>query len=138
MTNDEGGGEDTTIHVSSVALDKHSLELKSGDTVTLTATVLPENATNKAITWLSTNEEVAIVNNGVVTAKNVGYARIIAKSVDGNITDECEVTVLNNGEEPLPKPKKGCNGSIIASSVVVSSTSLAGLTILFFRKKREK
>ena len=138
VTNDEGGGEDTTIHVSSVALDKHSLELKSGDTVTLTATVLPENATNKAITWLSTNEEVAIVNNGVVTAKNVGYARIIAKSVDGNITDECEVTVINNGEEPLPKPKKGCNGSIIASSVVVSSTSLAGLTILFFRKKREK
>ena len=67
-------GEDT-VEVSSVELSTDRLDLKLGDTAQLTATVLPENADNKALTWESSNTDVATVNNkGVVTPQGEGTA----------------------------------------------------------------
>lgn len=82
-----------TIHVTSVSLDKTSLELTEGGTGTLIATVEPSNATNKNVTWESSNTSVATVNNGEVTAVSAGTATITATTVDQSKTATCEVTV---------------------------------------------
>lgn len=85
-------GEDT-VEVSSVELSTDRLDLKLGDTAQLTATVLPENADNKALTWESSNTDVATVNNkGVVTPQGEGTAVITAKAKNG-VSDKATVTV---------------------------------------------
>ena len=55
------------INVTEVQLDKSNVTIKEGKTETLIATVLPENATNKNVTWTSSNNEIATVSNGVIT-----------------------------------------------------------------------
>ena len=91
--------------VTSVSLDKTSLTLTEGDVAQLTATVLPENASNKNIRWESTNTGVATVNNGKVTAVKKGSAKIRVITEDGNKTAECDVTVklktVNGGFEGI-------------------------------------
>ena len=80
--------------VESVSLDKTSLELTEGDKATLTATVLPENASNKNVSWTSSNEKVATVTAaGEVTAVALGKAAITVTTEDGAKTAKCEVTV---------------------------------------------
>ena len=64
-----------------------------GESVTLTATVIPSTATNKAVTWSSSAEGVATVENGVVTGVSAGSATITVTTVDGGKTDTCAVTV---------------------------------------------
>lgn len=81
-------------HVESVSLDKTNVELQEGEETTLAATVNPANATNKDLTWTSSDESVATIENGKVTALKVGNATITVKSVDGDKTASCEVTVL--------------------------------------------
>ena len=79
------------IPVTSVTLDNASAGLKEGETVTLTATVAPDNATDKTVTWSSSNTAVATVVDGVVTAVKAGTATITAAC--GNFSATCEVTV---------------------------------------------
>ncbi|MBR3350964.1 MAG: Ig domain-containing protein, partial [Erysipelotrichaceae bacterium] len=86
------------VSVTGVSLDKSSLGMITGDTETLTATVIPANATNKSVTWSSSNTSVATVSNGVVTAKAAGSATITVTTADGNKTAACAVTV----SEPDP------------------------------------
>ena len=77
-----------------ISLDKTTATLKASEIVTLTATVTPSTATNKNVTWSSSNETVATVKDGVVTAHKVGTATIIATTADGsNLTATCQVTV---------------------------------------------
>ena len=86
-----------TILPTSVSLDKDELELTPNSTYTLTATVLPSNATDKTVTFSSSNTNVATVDsNGKVTAKKVGTATITVKTNTGNLTDTCNVTVINS------------------------------------------
>ena len=86
--------QDGSIPAGSVSLNKPSLTLEAGNKETLTATVLPENATNKNVTWTSSNENVATVSaTGEVTAVAVGNATITTKTVDGNKKADCDVTV---------------------------------------------
>ena len=79
--------------VTGVTLNKTSYEMTEGDEFTLTATVNPENATNKNVSWSSSNTSVATVDNGKVTALTAGTATITVKTEDGNKTATCEVTV---------------------------------------------
>ena len=82
------------VHVTSVELDKTSATLTIGDTETLTATVLPENATDKSVTWSTSDWNVAIVNqNGTVAAVGPGNATITVKTNDGKKIATCEVKV---------------------------------------------
>ena len=80
-----------TISVSSISLNKTSITLTIGDTISLIATILPDNATDKTITWSSSNANVATVDNGKVKGITVGIATITA--VSGNVKAECSVTV---------------------------------------------
>lgn len=93
-----------TVSVTSVTLDKTSLALDVGGSDTLTATVEPDDATNKAVTWSSSNEKVATVDqNGNVKAVGAGKATITAAASDGSgKTATCEVTV--NGPVLPPQP----------------------------------
>nr|DAK89983.1 MAG TPA: Tail tube protein [Caudoviricetes sp.] len=82
-----------TIAVTGVTLNASSGELTVGGEVTLVATVLPETASNKAVTWSSSKPAVASVNNGVVKALTEGTATITAKTVDGGFTASYALTV---------------------------------------------
>lgn len=82
-----------TISVESITLNKTQLSLVKGATETLAATVLPTTATDKAVTWKSSDTAVATVENGVVTAVAAGNATITAKA--GEKTATCAVTVTN-------------------------------------------
>ena len=85
-----------TVPVTGVTLSQNEAHLyynRTPNTLTLTATVAPDNATNKAVTWTSSNPSVATVENGVVTAVAPGTATITATTQDGNHTAACAVTV---------------------------------------------
>ena len=78
-----------------ITLSKQTATLNVNTSVTLTATVLPENTFNKTVTWSSSDEKVATVDaNGKVTSHKVGECKIIATSADGKVTAECKVRVF--------------------------------------------
>ena len=78
-----------------VSLNKTATTINVGNTEQLTATVAPDNATNKTISWSSSNETVATVSaDGLVTAVSVGTANITVTTEDGGHTDICTVTVV--------------------------------------------
>ena len=81
------------VQVSGVTLNKSTITINQGTTETLIATVSPDNANNKAITWSSSNNNIATVDNGVVTGVSSGNCDITVKTVDGNKTATCSVTV---------------------------------------------
>lgn len=81
----------SAIRVQSVTLNKTSLALTAGDTGTLTATVKPDNALNKTVSWTTTSSSVATVSGGKVTAKSVGNA-VIRATADG-VSADCAVSV---------------------------------------------
>ena len=89
------------VAVTGVTLNKNNTTIYTGRTETLTATIQPADATNKAVTWTSNNTGVATVNNGVVTGVSVGSATITVKTADGGFTATCTVTVE---EAPIVHP----------------------------------
>ena len=91
------------VAVTSVKLNKSSKSLTIGDTFTLTATVKPNNATDKSVTWSSSNTSVATVDeNGVVTAVAEGTATITATASNG-VKADCTVTVKQKGDSIFKK-----------------------------------
>ena len=80
------------IAVTSITLDQTSLTLKPEETATLVATVKPDNATDKTVTWSSSDPDIAAVDdNGKVNATKIGSAKITARA--GEKTAECSVSV---------------------------------------------
>ena len=88
-------GEES-VPVTGVTLDKTELEMPVLGEETLTATVTPENATNKRVNWSSSDESVATVDRGVVEALSAGTTTITATTLDGRFTATCEVTVVGD------------------------------------------
>lgn len=81
------------VAANDVTLTPDKTTLNVGEKQTLTATVLPADATNKNVTWVSSDTSVATVENGVVTAIGKGTATITVTTADGGYTATCEVTV---------------------------------------------
>ena len=79
------------IAVTGITLDKTTAELTEGETITLVATVAPDNATDKTVIWTTSDETIATVANGVVTSVKAGTATITAKAGDKSAT--CTITV---------------------------------------------
>lgn len=88
--------EDLPVAATGVTLDRAEYVFSSEVPTFLIATVAPEDATNKQVTWTSSDTNVATVNeNGFVTPVGEGYATITATTVDGGFTASCEVTVMH-------------------------------------------
>ena len=89
------------VSVTSVSLSETSATLRVGKTLTLIATVLPNNATNKNVTWSTGSSAIATVSNsGVVTGVGAGTTNITVTTADGSKTARCSVTVVaSSGEE---------------------------------------
>jgi hypothetical protein len=87
-----------SIEVAGISLNITSQEMPIGATLELIATVLPEDAADKTITWASSNEAVATVADRVVAAVAEGSASITVTTVDGAKTATCAVTVIKPQE----------------------------------------
>jgi hypothetical protein len=87
-----------TVAVTGVSLNKSELSLNKGDSEILIATVLPSNASNKSVTWSSSDDSVFTVsNNGLVTAVgDSGNANVIATTVDGGFTAQCVANITHD------------------------------------------
>lgn len=82
------------VPVADVEISKSSLSLETGTTAKLNASVYPSDATNKKLTWLSSNNSIVTVSgNGEITAKAVGTATITVKTDDGGYEAKCAVNV---------------------------------------------
>ena len=110
------------ILVSSVKLNKSELSLYTGQSEPLTATVTPNDATNKKVTWSSDNESVATVNDGVVTAVGAGKATITA-TADGK-SATCTVTVT-----AATVPVTGVTMNKTSTSLYVGDTETLTATV---------
>lgn len=132
----------TVTPVLGVALDKTSMNLTAGSTGTLTATINPSDAANKSLTWTSDNTAVATVNeNGKVTAVAEGTANITVKTVDGEKTAVCAVTVTaktsggssSGGSStpayPVTTPDKTENGSVTVTPKSAKRGSIVTITV---------
>jgi len=95
----DGKGSNDVIPVTGVTLNKETLTLGVGDTDTLIATIQPDNATIKTVSWESSNPAVAtVIGNGLVTAISKGSVTIAVTTQDGSKSAGCIVTV---GEVPV-------------------------------------
>ncbi len=104
------------VSVTDVVLNNTSAELEIGETLTLTATVLPANATNKAVSWTTSGGAATVSNDGTVTARSAGTAIITATTADGGHMAKCTVTVTN-GETPTPPPTE-YTADIVVDTVI--------------------
>ena len=96
-----------TIAVSAVAVNPTTAAVKPGATVTLSATVTPEDATDKTITWSSSDEKVATVDGGKVTGVAEGTATITATTKSGDKTATCTVTVSEDAPAVIEDTLEG-------------------------------
>ncbi|NBI62267.1 hypothetical protein D3Z38_04150 [Clostridiales bacterium] len=102
------------IPVTGITLDKTTLNLEVGKTDKLTATVAPENATDKAVTWTTSDAKIAEVKDGTVTAKAAGKATITAKA--GDKTATCAVTVKEKTVTPPPADNKTPDSNTVGTT----------------------
>lgn len=98
------------VPVTGLKLSSESLTLRENGSDTLTATVEPADATNKAVTWESSDTDIATVSeDGTVTAVSAGKATIIATAADGSVVSaSCEVTVTHSDMVQTPKKDATC------------------------------
>ena len=117
-----GKFETTSIPVESITLSRSSATLTEGENLTLTAMVAPDDATDKSISWSSSNPSVATVDNtGKVTAIAPGTATITATANDGSgVSAQCEVTVT---------PASYVITFLVDGEVILTNTLTRGSTI---------
>lgn len=88
------------IKVTGISINEQTVNLKQGETFQLIATVQPDNATNKNVTWSSSNETIASISKeGLVTALSTGETTITATTEDGSFSTTAILTVSSNEEE---------------------------------------
>ena len=116
------------ISVTSVSLNRTSQNLSKGGTFTLTATVKPSNATDKTLTWASSDKSVATVDkNGKVTALKNGTAIITCKSANGK-TAKCTVTVRKISVSDIQLDKRSVLVDVGASFNIVATITPGNAT----------
>lgn len=112
-----------TIPVQSIKLDKRKLIMNPTNTFTLTPTISPTNATNRAVCWCSSDTKVATVDNGCVHAVSKGTAVITATATDGSGKQvSCGVEVVNDRVVTSVTMDLSCRVMTAGSSQVFSAT----------------
>ena len=85
----------SVVNVTGIAVTPKNSEIEVGDSVILKATITPSNATVKTVTWTSSDNTIAVVDeNGVVTGMSIGTVTITATTTDGNKSDTATVKVI--------------------------------------------
>lgn len=113
--------ENQNVEVTDISLNKNSLGLIIGNSDTLTANITPSNATNKSVTWSSSNSSIISVDNsGKVTAKAIGSATITAKTANGKeaiatVTSDIKNITLTVGNQTISK-----YGTITSTNITVN------------------
>lgn len=115
------------VHVDGVSLDKTTLKMEVGDMEALVASVLPATAGNKDVTWSSSDNNVATVSNGTVTAVGLGTATITVTTVDGSKTAACTVDVI---EETFAVTFESEHGAVTPSATSVAPGDDVTFTIV--------
>ena len=88
---------DDPVNVEGVSLNINEITLEQGETYTLTASITPENATDKTLIWTTDNEGVASVSSdGIITALSQGSCIVYVTTHDGGYTASCNVTVIKS------------------------------------------
>lgn len=102
-----GASETETINVTDISLNQSEATIKVNETLTLIATITPSNATNQNVTWKSSDDTLATVTDGVVTALKSGEVIITATSEDQNKEATCTITInaLVTSDEVIAKIK---------------------------------
>ncbi len=96
------GGGNSSVDVDGIIISSSNVEVNKGETLKISATVTPPDATVKAVLWSSDNPSIATVDNlGVITGQAVGSATITATSLNGNFKATSVVTVSDDGENPI-------------------------------------
>ncbi len=127
-TNSGGKTASCTVTVnpsipSAVTLNQSSVSLTVGETIQLTATVSPSNATDKTVTWTSSNTSVATVNqSGLVTARAAGTATITVTTNSGGKTASCTVTVTDEYPEDSLLLSAADKTAVVGSEVTIPLT----------------
>lgn len=104
---------DTNVYVTGIQPGEKVYTLVEGQETTITATVQPDDATDKTLVWSSSDAEVATVSNGTVKAAKAGKAVITIKSNDGKAVTEVEVTV----EEPVVEETEEVDTTVYVSAI---------------------
>ncbi len=95
------------VNVTSVNIIKSSLDVEVGKDEVIQYSVFPTNATNKNVTWDSSNKSVATISNGVVHGHLKGQTTISVKTEDGQFTDSCQVNVVDEQHDDPDPTKNG-------------------------------
>ncbi|MCI9426332.1 MAG: leucine-rich repeat protein [Eubacterium sp.] len=135
--NSSGGNQ--TILVSSISLKALKTKLTVGGAVQITASVLPANAKNKELTWVSKNSKIASVSaKGLVTAKAAGVVEITATAKDGSRkSGSIKITVENPQPAKPPVWKPGTERSVSDAKYVVIQSSGSEKTVAFKGPKKK-
>ncbi len=128
----------TVVRPTSVTLDRQQISMTAGSEAVLSATVLPENASNRTVTWSSSDDGVASVDaSGRLTAKKAGTAVITAKTVNG-LTAGCTVTVTAAAQgkalASLSAPGRAESGSTIPFSFQLEQMTGAATVAFTFER----
>lgn len=124
----------SAVEVTSVSLNKSSVSLYLGESTKLSATINPSNATNKGVTWSSSNSSVATVDaNGNIKAISEGTTTITVKTSDGGYTAKCTVTVKKSKVTGVSLSNSAIsltvgNGTKLTATVSPSNATNKGVT----------
>ena len=121
---------------TAVSLDKPTTTLALGQSDTLTATVLPADATDPSLKWASSNANVATVTDGKITTTGPGTATVTVTTNNGSFTATCQVTVTIDGlmvisQTAIPAASINVGASITLTDQVWSNAALTSVTVGF-------
>lgn len=134
------------ILISEIILNPENIEGYENESTTISAVIIPEDATNKQLRWYSSNDDVAVVNDGVVNLVKKGTAIISAEAVDGsNVKSECTVVVSESaGIESIIEDKNtfvkifNLRGHLIYQGIYVDANIEPGIYIVLYNDKSIK
>lgn len=116
--------KEKVISVLGVKLDKQAYQLAVGESVILNATVVPENAADKRVSWQSSSTDIAAVDeNGKVTAKAKGTAVITATTKDGDYSAACKITVMEKVIKDPQDPEEPEKPQIKVTKIILNMRS---------------
>ncbi len=121
------------VKVTGVKLSANDVALKVGDSMTLTAVVIPDDATNKGVTWKVDKPSIVTVSNGTIRAVAAGIATVMVTTDDGGFTDTCTVTVT---AEPAPTPTPSKDNTLLYVGIAIAVIVILLVAYLLLSKRK--